>query len=138
MHQATRAIIDAFNEKDIKYAVEENDKFSYVKAGFHSETGTPVTVMFISSDEDNDVAVRANSLVKLPESKLPELIMVVNDLNREYRYIKFVVNKDNELRAEFDMPIRTDNVGPVAVEIFIRFMQIIDKALPILMKAIWA
>ena len=44
----------------------------------------------------------------------------------------------DELRAEFDMPIRTDNVGPVAVEIFIRFMQIIDKALPILMKAIWA
>ena len=138
MHQATLAIQEAFDEKGIKYAVEESEKFSYVKAGFHSETGTPVTVLFISSDEDNDVAVCANSLVKLPEAKLPELMMVVNDLNCEYRFIKFVVNKNHELRAEFDLPIRTDNVGPVAVEMFVRFMQLIDKALPVLMKAIWA
>ena len=138
MHQATRAIIDAFNEKDIKYAVEENDKFSYVKAGFHSETGTPVTVMFISSDEDNDVAVFTDSLVKLPEAKLPELFRVVNELNRDCRYLKFVVNKDNDLRVEFDLPIRTDNVGPVAVEIFIRVMKTVDEKLPIMMKAIWA
>ena len=49
-----------------------------------------------------------------------------------------MVNKDNDLRVEFDLPIRTDNVGPVAVEMFVRFMQLIDKALPVLMKAIWA
>ncbi len=138
MFQATRAIIDAFKEKNIRFTVEDNEKYSYVKAGFQSEAGTPVDVLFVSRDEDNDVSIRAESLVKLPAARLPELYKVINSLNYELRYIKFVVDKDGDLRAEFDLPIRTDNVGPVCVEMFVRFMQIINKALPTVMKAIWS
>ncbi len=138
MFQATNAIMEAFDEKGIKYAPRETEKYSLVKAGFKSEAGTSVEVYFVSRDEDNDVAVFTDSLVKLPEAKLPELFRVVNELNRDCRYLKFVVNKDNDLRVEFDLPIRTDNVGPVAVEIFIRVMKTVDEKLPIMMKAIWA
>ena len=138
MFQATRAIIEAFDEKGIKYTTRDTEKFSFVKAGFKSETGTSVEVYFVSRDEDNDVSIFTDSLVKLPEAKLPELYRVVNELNRDCRHLKFVVNKDNDLRVEFDLPIRTDNVGPVAVEMFIRVMKTVDEKLPIMMKAIWA
>lgn len=138
MFQATRQISEAFTEKELKFRVEENDQRSYLEAGFNGDNVKAVKVRFISTDNDNDVAVRAYRIVSTNADKLPKVLKAINELNNKYRYIKFVVDEDNDINAEYDLAVRTGNVGPVCVEIFIRFMNIIDEAYPVLMQAMWA
>jgi len=83
------------------------------------------------------VSVRAYSIVNVQPSKKAAVMIAVNELNNQYRYVKFTLDGDNDVNAEYDLPVRCDNPGPVCTEMFVHFMKIIDKAYPTLMQAIW-
>ncbi len=134
---ATYAIQQSFDEKGIKYRVTEVEESSVVEAAFGIDNGPSVTVRFISRDDDNDVAIRIFDLIKVTEDKRSNVLTAINQINNQYRYLKFVINDKGGVNAENDLYMRTDNVGEICVEMFIRCMQILKKAYPILMHAIW-
>ena len=136
MFQATKAIQEAFAEANLKCRVEEAGGMSMVKAGVSGKQ-TTYSIHFISSDDDNDVASRVMTFVKTPEEKRPQVLEAINECNRKFRFLKFVIDKDNDVNVEADIPLRVTNVGPVAVELTIRIMKILDEAYPIFMKCIW-
>ncbi|MDD7367892.1 MAG: YbjN domain-containing protein [Clostridiales bacterium] len=140
MYQATMEIIQEFDSANIKYdAVDNQDaNYSYVAASFKSKANTVVSIKFISNDDDGDAEVRAFSLAHIPDERLAGALKLVNELNRRFRYVKFVIGEDNDVNAEYDLPLRNANIGPCATEMFIRCMKIIDVALPELMHLIWA
>jgi len=136
---ATMAIQKAFDEKNIKYRVNQvGEDASVVEAGFALDNGPNVIVRFISRDNDNDVAVRVFDLLKVAEEQRPAVRKTINELNIEFRYLKFVMHESGSVHVENDMYVRTENVGEVATEMFIRYMQILKQAYPKLMKALWA
>lgn len=136
---ATMAIQKAFDEKNIKYRVNQvGEDASVVEAGFGLENGPNVIVRFISRDNDNDVAVRVFDLIKVAEEQRAAMRQTINELNIEFRYLKFVMHESGSVHVENDMYVRTENVGEIATEIFIRYMQILKQAYPKLMKALWA
>lgn len=137
IYNATKVIDEAFKQAGIKYRVEEGKTTSRVVAGFTPKNGSAIRVNFISSDDDNDVSVRVIAIVSATDDKREAILNVANECNAAYRYCKFVVDDDNDVNAEFDFPVRTQNVGPVAVEIFIRFMKIIEEVYPKFMKTLW-
>jgi len=136
--KATKAIAAAFDEAGLKYSIIEPGGSSAVKAVFGGDNYDSATVHYISSDDDNDVKVVILSFVKVPASKREKVIMVLNDMNNKYRYLKFVMSEDNDVRVEYDFPLKITNPGDVAVEILIRMMKILDDVYPELMKAIWS
>lgn len=139
MFKATKEIAAYLEAKGIKYTVEETDKVSYVDVKYSCDNAPSITVTFFSSDDDNDVAVRAVRLVKgVPANKTAAVLKVINDLHARFRYAKFVLDKDNDVNMEYDIPLRTTNVGAVAKEICSRMVDIGDDAYPELMKAIWS
>lgn len=135
---ATMAIQKTFDEKNIKYRVNQVGDSSIVEAGFVLDNGPNVIVRFISRDDDNDVAVRVFDLVKVKEDQQESMIKVINDLNKEFRFLKFVIHDSGSVHVENDLYLRTENVGEVAAEMFVRYMQILKQAYPKLMKALWA
>lgn len=135
---ATMAIQKTFDEKNIKYRVNQVGDSSIVEAGFVLDNGPNVIVRFISRDDDNDVAVRVFDLVKVKEDQQETMIKVINDLNKEFRFLKFVIHDSGSVHVENDLYLRTENVGEVAAEMFVRYMQILKQAYPKLMKALWA
>lgn len=96
-----------------------------------------VPIKFISND-DSDVEVRAFSLAHISDERLAGALKLIDEQNLRFRYVKFVIDKDNDVNAEYDLLQRNENVGSCAAEMFIRFMRIIDDALPELMHLIWA
>ncbi len=138
MFQATKQIAAAFDEKDLKYTTSESEKSSRVVAKFNGDNAKHIEVRFISTDDDNDVAVRCFQIVSANADKAAKMKDAINELNNKYRYIKFIIDEDYDVNAEYDLPVRSENVGPMCVEIFIRFMNIIDEAYPKLMQAMWA
>ena len=135
IYKATKLIQSDFKTAGIKCNSRELGNFSMVEAGF---TGKNCTVMirFISVDDGNGVKALTENFAKFSRQRLSAGYEVVNGLNQKYKYAKFTMTKDGEICADYDFPvtIKDDEVGKVAVEIVLRFAQIVDEAYPEIMK----
>lgn len=136
IYRATTEIQSAFAAGGIKCRIVEGPKSSAVEAGYSCDQVTFI-VKFISTDDKNDVAVRVFELVKAPSDRRAQVLEAVNELNDHYRFLTFSLDKDSRVDVRYDLTQSTENVGAVARELFIRFARIIEKAYPVLMKAIW-
>ena len=137
---ATKAIEAAMKAKDVKFTIDENDKLSIVRISVGADN-LSYKISFASSDDDSDVAVRAFSIVRnVPDNKRAAVLEALNEANRRFRYFKFTLDKDGDVNADFDIPVRTpmSSVGDIAHELLVRSMDIFDKVYPDLMKAMWA
>lgn len=141
IYKATTLIKQEMDKQGLKYSVEEFNDRSIIFAGFGIENGPNVRVQFISQDNDNDVAIRLFGFVNgVSESKMEKMAQVVNECNRKFRYLKFVLDSDRDINIEYDIPLRTTDeaVGAEACEIFIRIMKIADECYPMFMRVIWS
>ena len=137
MFKATNMVAKAFAENNWKYTVQEDGPVSYLQATFKC-ANTSVTFRFISNNDNNDVVVMTDSIARFPEDKRENGLALVNTLNWEYRYVKFLFGSMGDLYAQYDFPVYLgdDEVGKVCIEITTRFLNIIDEAYPRIMKAI--
>lgn len=64
---------------------------------------------------------------------------VCNQMHIKVRYVKFVLDEDNDLNLEYDPPqlISDDCVGEVAVEMMIHIARIMDENYSAFMKALY-
>lgn len=139
MFQATTWIAAAFDAKGWKYETSENPgKSSRLVTRWNGENIQTVELAYISTDDDNDVAVRCFRIAQVPQNKMENVRKVLNELNNKYRYVKFVVDDEQDVNCEYDLPIATEAVGACCTEMCIRMVQIIDEAYPEIMKALWA
>ena len=138
--KATNLIAETFDKHGIKYNVEEAPGAEIIVAGFPVDGGPAVTEWFISRDNDNDVAARVFRLVsKTPEARRSRVRDACNILNRKVRYMKFSIDADGDVNAEYDFPVQTPDsgVGEMALEIFVRTMRTLDSEYSLFMKAIY-
>jgi len=139
-YHATQLIVKAFQEKKIRFRVEQLGRQEEIQAGFQVDCGPFVTVRFISLDDDNDVAVRALGIVGgVPKEKRLRLLEACNEINCKRRFLKFVLDRDGDVNVEYDFLMRADDgcIGEMACEVFAITMHLIDKDYPLLMKAIY-
>lgn len=138
MYQAAEKIYRELIEKgDLKVFVEDEEN-THVWLQFSLENGAPYRIRFISTDNDNDVALRVFSLVSVDEGKRDKVLQVLNDLNCQFRYAKFTCKEDGDVNVEYDYPVACSNPAESAKEMVIRFVNIINHAYPQIMRAIWA
>lgn len=137
IHQATQAIYEALSRTKLKVFTEEVGEASQVWLQFGIDNGGSYRIRFISSDEDNDVSIRVYSLISLKGDQRVRILPALNFINNKYRFVKFVCDKDGDVNVEYDYPVRTINPAASAEEMIRRFVNIIDEAYPVLMKAMW-
>ena len=137
IYKATREIESAIKAKDLRCSVSETDTTSRVFAKFDGKVAKNLEISFISSDNDNDFSVRCFSIANVPEDKMLAAMKAVNDANRNFRFVKFTLDNDRDINAEYDFPSEGENIGPAAVELLMNFVKIIDKCYPKFMTAIW-
>lgn len=138
--KAIGLITEAFDRKKIKYDVNSIGEFEEIRAGFSVDDGPFVEARFVSTDDDNDVGVRVFGLVSnIRKSKRARVMAVCNYLNRKKRYLKYYVDKDGDVNAEYDflLELKDDCVGEVAFEIFFRFMKQLDDNFVLFAKALY-
>ena len=130
MYHATDVIAKTFQEKGLKFRTREAGQLSMVEAGFDGKVVQNVIIRFISSDNDNDVSVRSTDIARYPEDKLAMGYKRCNAINHKYRFLKFVMDDNGNVNAQFDFPQETSDecLGMMAREIFIRSMNIIDES----------
>ena len=140
MFQATQAIYNELknSNSNLKVFTEENDQRSEVWLQFTVDNGPAYRIRFISTDNDSDVAVRVFGLLRVEETKKSKMLSAINEINAQFRYVKFVMDDNNDISVQYDFPVRTVRVEASAEEILIRFVKIIDDAYPMMMRALWS
>lgn len=138
IRKATAAIARAYDGNEWRYTIDEVGDKSVLKARFNAGQAGSVELLYISTDDDSDVAVRIFHYIKGMASKEPELLDAVNELNCKYRFVKLVLDKDCDVQIEYDLPVRCADVGQTAVEMANRLVDIADESYPVIMRALWA
>lgn len=137
---ATRLIAEAFENHGIPFEVKAPPGLEAIVTGFPVDGGSAVTMLFISRDNDNDVAVRVPQLItNTPKAKRPRVMEACNILSLEVTHLKFDVDRSGNVNVEYDFPQHTpdEGVGEMAVELFVRMMEALDSHFGIFMKAIY-
>ena len=125
---ATQIIADTFEKIGIKFRIEEDNDSSCVTAGYYIPGGPYVNIRFISSDDDNDVAVKVFSLFnKVPNEKEFAILRAFNDIHNRVRYATFYFDEDMDINIDYDLPskISSDNLGEVCFETLFNLTRIL-------------
>lgn len=143
--KATNLIAEKFEDCGFDFEVRENEgsreNISRIVIKFGVAGSGYAAINFLSSDDDNDVSVRAYQLIsQIPEGKRPRMLEACNRVMHRKRYLKFVIDDDGDLNVEYDFPqkLSDDMVPEIALEMLVRMRKILDEEYPYLMKALYS
>ncbi len=139
LFRMTQLIYDEMKsyDSDLKIFTEDHDQHSEVWMRFGIKNGGSYRIRYINGDDDNDTAVRVFGIVTLEQDQISKILPLINQLNNEYRYVKFICDNDGDINLEYDFPLNSVNTEKSAVEMMIRIVNIVDTVYPKIMQAIW-
>ena len=75
---------------------------------------------------------------RVPADKLTDLIFACNELNSQYKWVTFYIDKDKDIIVHDDAILNVDTAAEEAFELLLRMLDITNDAKPVIMKAIYA
>jgi len=114
---------------------EEDDGTVYFGVPFSE--GRVVSVIFNISDEGKHVAFRT-VFENCPPERIPDMLVICNQLNNEYRWLKFCIDKDNDIMLEDDAIVSPESAGEECFELVVRTARIMKEIKPIIMRGLYA
>lgn len=128
-----------FEKAELKHQVQQHGPLDFLEAGFTGDNAS-VIIRVYAVDNDRGVIVMSENFAKFPGAKLEAGYKLTNQLNCDYKFVKFTIDNDGGLSTQWDLPdfVPSELVGKVAMEIVLTMFKIIDDTYPEVMKAIWA
>ena len=75
---------------------------------------------------------------RVPEDKYADGVLVANEMNCKWKWVKFYVDSDNDLMLQDDAILTVETAADEAFELLVRMIDIADKSKPAIMKALYA
>jgi len=75
---------------------------------------------------------------RVPDEKLADVIFLCNELNCEYKWATFYVDKDNDFVIHDDAILSVESAGDEAFELLVRIVRIADDERTRIMKTIFS
>ena len=108
----------------VKYTV--NSERHVIMLRYRGDHFKELAFTFTFDKDGKSVSLRVFSIAKFKDDYLSYAYRFCNKMNVEYRWIKFYVDKDNELTAAMDAVINPETVGEECFEILARAVTIVD------------
>lgn len=113
-----KAFVKELERNDMKFdLVSEENNIVVVPV----KSGNVKLMLFVDFDDDGDEADKVNFIEPSiawvrDRSKLPEIIVKLNQLNCDYRFAKCYLNDDRErIVCDYNLIVDENNVGPVCL-----------------------
>lgn len=121
--------------EDLKYTVRplENDG-ACISVMFNMV----LTNAFFQGDDNGTHVAFRTQFEKVPAEKTADMLVICNALNMRYRWLKFYIDKDNDIMIEDDAILTPETAGEECFELLIRTVKIIDEIKPLIMKTLYA
>ena len=95
--------------------------------------------MIYLMNDGTSVCLDGSDFVEVPESKYDIMYKTLNECNKTYSHIKFLLEETHgTVVAKSDDVIQLESCGEETVQLLYRMATAIEDAYPKLMKAIWA
>ena len=127
-------------EKDVRYDYYERteSRNEAIKVSYRGDNAESVSVIIFFDEDGESINAKSFSIAKVPSAKLMDIYVLLNEINHEYRWVKFYVDSDDEVTVSGDAIINETTAGEECLEIIHRYVGIIDEVYPRIMKVIWA
>ena len=123
--------------KDMTSVFLDEDE-SVLRAGFRFASGT-IEVFFVFDNDCKSVHIVGKDFINgFEDNKRGVVLETLNECNRSFRWVKFSLSESGDIRVEDDAVIQLDSCAEECMELLGRMIQIVEKAHPRIMKAIWA
>ena len=122
------------DSKKLNYQAS-TDKDGDIRIRFPYE-GKDILMFF--SGNDGEYLSMYTVFEHVPQDKRIALLETCNDLNCQYKWVTFYVDKDNDIVLHCDAKLSVKTADEEAFELLIRNAKIMAEVKPILMKAIYA
>ena len=133
-YSTTKAFLKVMDREKAKYSYlgvnEDNKEQINVTAKGDNKEKLEIKIFF---HEDLDsVSMRSWYVISFDKANLAKVLAAVNQLNNDYKYVKFVVDEsDYSVDAEIDCPLRDDDcAGEIAFDALYYIEEIVDRAYP--------
>ena len=132
-----RDIKTAFEAADLRFRVDHvGDQWELV-AGVSGKANS-YQVKFITKDGGkDDVAMRVFNLVHINPGNRGNVLATLNGFQRKYRFLRYTIDKDDDVKIEYDLHTCGADIGKAATEMLLRTMKIVDDIYPELMRQVW-
>ena len=130
----------SLDQKGIKYTYFEAtpDRNEALKISFSGKNAESIGLFFFFDSNGRSVNVKSFDIAKVPEAKLMEAYVLLNELNAAYRWVKYYLSENNTITVSGDAVLDEASVAGECEEILFRYLNIIDECYPKIMKLIWA
>ncbi len=108
----------------LKYKVHEERPMVFLS--YKGDNFDSLSFTFVFDEDGKSVAVRVYSIAKFEKHQLADAYQFCNQMNMEYRWIRFYVDKDDEFTAAMDAVISEDSAGAECHELLCRTVSIVD------------
>lgn len=141
MYEATQCIVKKFDELDFKYEYEKYDDTDMLTLRFNTDT-IPLVEIILVITEDFDCGIYSPNIANVNEEKMTEMLKALNELNAEYKYVRFYAN-DNTITVKTDIlvfPDSSDIIDEYAdyiVSMIDMHIGVVEEAYPKIMETIW-
>lgn len=110
----------------------DSDDDEQINASFSGDNVDSIDVKIFFDEDLEIVSLRVWRVISFQESDLANVMDKVNELNNDYKFIKFVVDKsDMSVDAKVDCPLRDDaNAGEIAYDGLYYIVKLVDAAYP--------
>ena len=122
------------DQGNIKYSTVDSNNIAIIFSGKNCST---IRILFSFGDENRDVAVCIPSIVSVGQ-KVDVGHAICNTLNSSIRWLRFYIDRDNEIAAEGDAIISPDTAGEVCTIFMMKAVEIVDTVYPIIMQSLWS
>jgi hypothetical protein len=126
--------MEHLDDNDVSYD-DLDDGLIKIELGGDNAKSIDIIGMF---EEDNeDVEFTCFSIGNF-QNNYDAGIRVCNEMNKEYKWVKFYVDDDADIVAKISTTVDEYNCGDYCTTAVMRLMQIVDAAYPNFMRALWS
>lgn len=134
MNACAELFTNFLKEKELSFESGiDNDGDSVVKFHYHGKTYR----LYFSG---NDGCYLSLYMVfeNVPDDNFANALIVCNELNSQYKWVTFYIDKDNDIILHDDAILSVENASDEAFELLIHMLKISNDVKPRIMKAIYA
>ena len=129
-------ISEALTGVGLRHEMGQAKDLRLIEIHFQGENAR--VILRVISD-GGDIKILTEGFAKIPAEKMAAGCAAVNSLNQRYRYIKFLLDDEGHIFADWDLPESVSNeaAAQIVIEMVVRMMQIVDEAYSEIMDIIW-
>lgn len=134
MFATTQAFLDAVSASGVQCELQDmRGDGEHVAAEVATKDGRPVTIDLCFNAEGRLCSLRAMKLITFEEYRLQSVLEVCNELNSDYRYVRFFVDESEcTVTAALDVRFLPNEAAEVAQDAMQRLLTIVGECLPFL------